>query len=228
MTSTSSVETPASSAGSAAGSEVAGLPEIVERAPLAIVARRLLIVAALVVLDLWSKAAVFRWLEPLARRHELSYDAHGHERYPILGEWFSFMPSLNPGAAFGKLDSVPYLLVFGRVGAALFLIWLIVRSPLRRPVFNTALLLVLAGALGNLYDNLLRARTLHLDRLYPPTERPFGPVRDFIDVYFSAWDWHFWTFNVADSCITVGAILLLACGLFTPQKKSAVEPRPAA
>lgn len=190
--------------------------EVVEpRPPGVIVARRFAIVASLVALDLWSKAAIFRWTDPLLRSNQLGYDVHGHERRALLGDWLAIMPSLNPGAAFGKLDSVPYLLVCGRIGAALFLIWLLVKSPVRRPVFNTALLLVLAGALGNLYDNLLRARTLYQDRIY--AERPFGPVRDFIDVYFGAWDWHFWTFNVADSCITCGAILLLACGLFAPR-----------
>ena len=40
-----------------------------------------------------------------------------------------------------------------------------------------------------------------------------GLVRDFIDVYFGLWDWHFPTFNVADSCISVGAVLLLISSL---------------
>jgi signal peptidase II len=122
---------------------------------------------------------------------------------------------VNPGAAFGQLDTVPWLLVIGRACAAVFLITLVVRSAKGRPLFNTALVLVLAGALGNLYDNLLRARVLDADQRY--TDRhfyPFGPVRDFIDVYFSSWHWHFPTFNFADSCISVGAAVLLACGLF--------------
>lgn len=207
---------------------VASAAPIVEERPRgAIVARRFAIVAALVALDLWSKAAVFRWADPLLRNGTLGFDEHGHERRTLAGDWLAIMPSLNPGAAFGKLDSVPYLLVCGRVGAALFLIWLLVKSPRSRPVFNTALVLVLAGALGNLYDNLLRARTLYQDRFYPPSERPFGPVRDFIDVYFGAWEWHFWTFNVADSCITCGAILLLACGLFGPRAKPPETTVPA-
>lgn len=182
------------------------------------IAVRFLLVAALVAVDLWSKAAVFDWLQPLVRASALPVDDCGgfHERYLIFGNWFSFYLELNPGAAFGQLDSVPYLLVFGRIGAALFLIWLIVRAPLGRTVFNTALLLVLAGALGNLYDNLLRVRDLDKDLLYH-MHRPFGPVRDFIDVYFAQWKWHFPTFNVADSCITVGAVLLFACALFAPK-----------
>lgn len=184
------------------------------------IALRFLVVAVLVALDLWSKAAVFAWLQPKVQAHELTYDACGHERYPLLGGWFTFMLELNPGAAFGQLDSVPYLLVYGRIGAALFLTWLIVRARLGRPVFNAALLLVLAGALGNLYDNLLRARVLDKDAYY--VDRPFGPVRDFIDVYFAHWQWHFPTFNVADSCITVGAVLIFASALFAP--KPAPEP----
>jgi signal peptidase II len=113
---------------------------------------------------------------------------------------------------------VPWLLVSGRIGAALFLIWMIVKSPPGRAVFNTALLLVLAGALGNLYDNLFRARDLAKDAEH--AFRDFGPVRDFIDVYFRVWDWHFPTFNVADSCITVGAVLLFACALFDGKKQA--------
>ena len=66
------------------------------------------------------------------------------------------------------------------------------------------MVLVLAGALGNLHDNLFLERH---------SGETFGWVRDFIDVYFSRWAWHFPTFNVADSCITVGAVLLLLSGL---------------
>ncbi|MBK7877195.1 MAG: signal peptidase II [Planctomycetes bacterium] len=197
-------------------------PALASAADARTIATRFVAVLVLVALDLWSKAAVFKWMQPLVRAHELPYDPCGHERYPIAGEWFTFMLQLNPGAAFGQLDSVPYLLVFGRIGAALFLVWLIARAKLGRPVFNTALVLVLAGALGNLYDNLARVRDLDLDARY--AERPFGPVRDFIDVYFSAWEWHFPTFNVADSCITVGAVLIFACAFFAPKP----EPKPAA
>jgi signal peptidase II len=173
------------------------------------VALRLSFVALIVIADLASKSAVFAWLEPLKQRGDLVYDIHGHPRFPILGEWFTFMLSTNPGAAFGQLESFPYLLVGGRVVAGVFLVYLLARTPAGRGLFSAALVLVLGGALGNLYDNLF----LNL----PHAGRPFGPVRDFIDVYFKAFDWHFPTFNVADSCITVGAVLLLLSGLFGSQ-----------
>jgi signal peptidase II len=173
------------------------------------IARRFGVVALLLIFDLWSKAAVFAWMERLDEAGALVRDdcGAGHLRHPIFDGWFTFMLSLNPGAAFGQLDKWPWLLVCGRILAAVFLVWLLARTPRGKPWLVTAFVLVLAGALGNLYDNLLRARDVDLDRLY--TGRTFMPVRDFIDVYFAAWHWHFPTFNVADSCITVGAILLL-------------------
>jgi len=189
------------------------------------VAVRIAIALVLVALDLWSKAAAFEWIERLDRAGELVVDACGsaHRRQPIVGEWFTFMLNLNPGAAFGQLHSIPYLLVGGRVAAVLFVLWLIVKTPRGRPWFTGALVLVLGGALGNLYDNLLRTRDLVLDRFYPVDRFPFGPVRDFIDVYFDVWTWHFPTFNVADSCITVGAVLLIGSGFFGPRAKPTAD-----
>ena len=166
---------------------------------------RLLGAALIVVVDLWSKASVFAWLDRLRVEGGLAWDPHGHPRYPIVDGWLTFMLSRNPGAAFGQLESFPWFLVLGRSAAAVFLIWLLVRLPKGRPWFTTALVLVLGGALGNLYDNLFLG--------VPGDGRPFGMVRDFIDVYFGTFDWHFPTFNVADSCITVGAVLLLLSSL---------------
>jgi len=165
------------------------------------VAARLAISGLIVLADLWSKAAVFGWLDRLQREGGLERDVHGHPRLKLADGWLTFMESRNPGAAFGQLESFPWFLVVGRSAAAVFLVWLLARTPKGRPWFTAALVLVLGGALGNLYDNLFLA--------VPHDGHPFGMVRDFIDVYFGAFDWHFPTFNVADSCITVGAALLL-------------------
>lgn len=170
-----------------------------------LVGLRLATAVGLVALDLWSKAAVFAWLGP--RPQGLAYDAHGHPRWHLVGDWLTFMLSYNPGMAWG-LEVVPtWVLVAGRCLAAAFLVWMVVTLPARRRLLAWALVLVLAGAVGNLYDNL-----------FTPARREgarFGEVRDFIDVYFGVWDWHFPTFNVADACISVGAVLLLATSLFS-------------
>jgi signal peptidase II len=62
--------------------------------------------------------------------------------------------------------------------------------------------LILGGAMGNLYDRIFR-----------------GAVTDFIEVYHQAWS--FPAFNVADSAITVGAILLFIDLLRTRDKENA-------
>jgi len=154
-------------------------------------------VALLVALDLWSKSAVFSWLADPETQLEVDGCRYGHQRLVIFDDWFAFMLSLNPGMAWG-LRLPPHILVFGRIAAVLFLVVLLVRAGSGRKLLTSALVLILAGALGNLHDNLfMRAEGL-----------PFGKVRDFIDVYFPGRPWHFPTFNVADSCITVGAVLL--------------------
>jgi signal peptidase II len=176
-------------------------------------ATRLAVAAALVVADLWSKAAVFAWLEPHPAG-VLVVDDHGHARYRIFGDWFAFYLTTNPGMAWGFDKLPPWLLVGGRCLAVLFLLWLVVTTPRERRVLAASLTLILSGAVGNLYDNLFLA---------PPEGRSFGEVRDFLDVYFSRWDWHFPTFNVADACISVGAVLLLGASFLTKEEPAASE-----
>ena len=60
-----------------------------------------------VILDQWSKTAVFEWLEGDV---VLDRDRHGHARYPLFAEQFGFMLSLNRGAAFGRFGDFPHIL----------------------------------------------------------------------------------------------------------------------
>lgn len=211
-------------------------------------------VLGLVLLDLVTKGVVFAWIGDLDAAGELVRDHDGHRRFPLLGtEWLAFMLSTNSGAAFGQLGDIPHFLVALRI-VCVFLLgtWLVAMEGGGR-ASGVALTLVLAGAAGNLYDNLClgdssgamaahiavflgfgalwclggkRVRwgaviTLVLVALvlewtdFGPT---YGAVRDFIDVYTPQWrktlPWgsHFPTFNVADSCISVGAVLLILTG----------------
>ena len=165
---------------------------------------RFAVVGLLVVLDLWSKAGVFAWLE--TRPEGFDVDHHGHGRVPLLGDWLAAMKSLNPGMAFGLFGDSQTVLVIGRVIAVSVLGVMLWRAERVRSLAGTALVLVLAGALGNLYDNLFLGSVGGW--LSGTDELSFGAVRDWIDVYFGIWDCHFPTFNVADSCISVGAVLL--------------------
>ncbi|MDA1264230.1 MAG: signal peptidase II [Planctomycetota bacterium] len=175
------------------------------------------IALALVALDLWSKSAAFAFLEE--GRGELP-QAGAHPRYVIFEPWFALMHNLNLGAAFGMGAEFQWLLVPLRGVALVVVSALIVRAPVGQRAYLGALVLILAGAAGNLYDNLFYGE------LFQEGQAPFGPVRDFIDVYFAVWDWHFPTFNIADSCITIGALLLIISGMGAEEEQPSAEPTP--
>lgn len=163
-------------------------------------------VVLIVAADQLSKLYVFRWLETLGPELDRGCHAGAHPRQLVAGEWLAFQLNLNYGAAWGMFEEHPWLLVLGRCGAVLLLAWLAFFGSGIGRWTRIALLLILGGALGNLLDNL---------SLQGASGRTFGPVRDFIDFYVPAWEWHFQTFNVADAHISVGAVLLLASGFLS-------------
>jgi signal peptidase II len=81
-----------------------------------------------------------------------------------------------------------FFVVLG-IAAALFIVWMLSRHGAQK-LFATALALILGGAIGNVIDRLLH-----------------GHVVDFIQVHYARS--YFPAFNIADSAITVGAILLI-------------------
>ncbi|HEY7305799.1 MAG TPA: signal peptidase II [Bryobacteraceae bacterium] len=129
------------------------------------------------------------------------------DNIPVIPGWLRIVHTENPGAAFGVLaDGNPWLRSGILIGVS-GLVLVFVASALfgRRSTFTGAtarfaLSLVLGGALGNLYDRIVH-----------------GTVTDFIEVYHGSWA--FPAFNVADSAITVGAILLLI-DLLRPHRRA--------
>jgi len=128
----------------------------------------------------------------------------------VIPGWLRIVHTENPGAAFGFLaEGNPYLRSAVLVGiSALVLVFVASALWGRGSSFTTigarlGLSLVLGGAAGNLYDRIAH-----------------GTVTDFIEVYHGTWS--FPAFNVADSAITVGAILLLI-ELLLPRHKRAGE-----
>lgn len=117
----------------------------------------------------------------------------------------NFVLAYNTGAAFGFLNRASGWQNVFFIGIAVVVSIVIVRMLRQlkpgQSWIAVALMLVLGGALGNLLDRLR-----------------FGYVVDFIDFYIGSWHWY--TFNVADSAITCGAILLAldAFGLSTHKK----------
>lgn len=115
-----------------------------------------------------------------------------HRQVPILGDWLSFQLVYNPGAAFGIHVGGYSRWVF----MALAIVALVVLGSMVRqtdgsqPARLVALGLVCGGAVGNLVDRIASSRG----------------VVDFIDVWIGRFHWP--TFNVADTAVSCGAVLL--------------------
>jgi signal peptidase II len=112
----------------------------------------------------------------------------------VFNGWLSLTLVMNPGLAFGLLGDVPP--AWRWVVAALSVVALLVLARVALRVLpaggwpgRMAVGLIFGGAVGNLID---RAR--------------FGAVVDFVDVHWRGWHWP--AFNVADSAISVGVVLL--------------------
>ncbi|HVT52538.1 MAG TPA: signal peptidase II [Dongiaceae bacterium] len=149
---------------------------------------------AAIVLDQITKAVV----EKVMETHPFGI--------PVL-PFFSLVAAWNRGVSFSQLGFVaPWMLAGGAVVVALVLIfWLTRVDSLLQAI---GLGMIAGGALGNVID---RVRA--------------GAVFDFLDFYVSAGgrEWHWPAFNVADSAITVGVILLLFHGLFQSADRAKTE-----
>lgn len=118
---------------------------------------------------------------------------------------FNFTLMYNKGAAFSFLASAGgwqrwFFLILSAV-VSLFLYNWLRKLKTSQKLQAIALALILGGALGNLIDRAI-----------------YGHVIDFIDVYFKQHHWP--AFNIADSSIFVGAILLIYDTLKNPHENS--------
>jgi signal peptidase II len=124
----------------------------------------------------------------------------GAER-PVTS-FFSLVLTFNAGAAFSFLATAAgwqrWFFASIAVAASVLIVWLLRRGG--DAWYCAGLALVLGGAIGNLWDRLV-----------------LGHVVDFLLFHYERWAYP--AFNVADSAITVGAVLLIADG-FRPRRES--------
>ena len=124
---------------------------------------------------------------------------------PVIPGVFRLSHVLNTGAAFSLLENLPPnsvrlgLITFSII-AAIIVFALLWRTGRSLTLTSVALALILGGALGNLYDRIR-----------------FHHVVDFLAVRIYHYNWP--DFNVADSCIVIGACLLLL-EIFRPQESN--------
>ncbi len=124
--------------------------------------------------------------------------------------FFNLVYVFNPGAAFSFLSDASgwqrHFFTVVAIAVSIWIIYMLWKYP-GRFRFNLALTLVLGGAIGNVIDRI---------RL--------GAVVDFLDVH--AYGFHWPAFNVADSAITCGAILLIWDSFFPATKSQPIKDFP--
>ncbi|MBZ5629814.1 MAG: signal peptidase II [Acidobacteriia bacterium] len=134
-----------------------------------------------------------------------------HDSISVLPGFFRLTHVQNSGAAFGLFAEsssewkVGILILFSILALAVVsaLLW---KNSHSMTITGVGLALILGGAVGNLWDRLLT-----------------GHVVDFFDFYLGSYHWP--AFNVADSAIVIGALLLVAEILFarSPAEQKAVR-----
>jgi signal peptidase II len=118
-----------------------------------------------------------------------------HDSVPVISGFLDLTRVHNTGAAFGMLNGVDFplktlvlsvvaLVALAGVG------WYAISVPLGDRLARIGIAGILGGAVGNLIDR--------------STE---GYVLDFVDAYWRGW--HFWAFNVADACISIGVVFMI-------------------
>ena len=122
-----------------------------------------------------------------------------YESIPIV-DGFNLTYVRNTGAAFSMLADmsetyrVPFFLTVAAI-AIVGIFFFVRTTPMSQKLVLIACGFVLGGALGNVIDRVA-----------------YGSVIDFLDVYYGAWHWP--AFNVADSFISIGVVLLLGHTIF--------------
>ncbi len=142
----------------------------------------LLLILALMAFDQAAKLVVSRTVEL-------------YESRTVIPGFFNLTRIHNRGAIFGAFNQSNNTAVFIALTAASVLalglvVFYFIKTPASDRLMKISLSLILAGALGNLLDRFLR-----------------GYVIDFLDLHIGNAHWPF--FNVADSCITIGAVLMV-------------------
>jgi len=154
----------------------------------------LLLMLALVVLDQVTKNLIARTVTL-------------YESVPVIPGFFNITRIHNRGAIFGTFSQTSNKLVFALLTAAslaalALIVYYFFKTPASDKLTKVSLTLIMAGALGNQFDRLVR-----------------GHVIDFLDFHIGKAHWPF--FNAADSCITIGACLMLVILL---RRKPACSP----
>jgi signal peptidase II len=139
----------------------------------------------------YALAALIVFLDQLSKWIVLDHIAYGESI--VVAPFWNWVLAFNPGAAFSFLADQPgwqrWFFTILSLAVSAWIAVMLYRQPQRR-LAALALTLIMGGALGNVIDRIR-----------------FGAVVDFIQWHVAGFYWP--AFNIADSAITVGAVLLV-------------------
>jgi len=122
-------------------------------------------------------------------------------RIITINEYFNIVLTWNNGISFGLFnnDNKINALVISTIAIVIILFLIRLLSKAETNKLNIGFGLIIGGAVGNIVDRSI-----------------YGAVMDFLDLHIGTYHWP--AFNIADSSITIGAIILIADSLFSQKK----------
>lgn len=177
------------------------------RAPAAILLF-VLVTLAVLGLDLglksWSFAHVAGFPVELRGQDPNDVVVPPHEPIVLAPHILNLQLTANPGAIFGLGKGSQGFFIAMSVAAILAIGWVFARSPASAHFLHVALALILAGALGNLYDRICFGLVRDMLHLFPAVPLPLG-----LKWPGGARDVYPWIFNLADAALVVGVAMLM-------------------
>ena len=128
-----------------------------------------------------------------------------YESIPVIQNFFHFTYITNDGMAFGiNFPFGYYIFTSVSVLLTLFLFWYLLSVRTHSLVIRLGISFIIAGAIGNLIDRIF-----------------LGAVIDFLD--FMIGNFHWYVFNLADSYVTVGMVLVLIDSVILEKKRESAH-----
>lgn len=123
-------------------------------------------------------------------------------RIPVIENFFYIVYSRNKGAAWGMFQGGRYFFIAVTIVVSIIMVYMLKKTDSK--LLKLSLSFVLGGAIGNFIDRVRE-----------------GSVVDFLDFYFGSYN--FPTFNIADSFVVVGTIMLAVYMLFVQKDEEKVK-----
>lgn len=148
----------------------------------------------------------------------LSVMQHPHDPVPVIPAILSLQLTVNEGMVFGIGKGGRWFFVVVSIVAVGLISFFFARSHARAYVFHLALAMIMAGALGNLYDRIVYSGVRDMLYLFPDWHLPFG-----LTWPGGASGLYPWIFNIADVLLLTGLCIIFIITLLHERQRQKAE-----